>query len=236
MKCALVDDEPLARRGLENFIKDTPYLQLVGACSNITQLISVLNNNNVDLLFLDIQLPKVSGINFLKNTQHKPVTIITTAYPNYALESYELDVMDYLVKPIAFERFLKAVNKAKEYLELQQSARGGKKNNATYFFLKCDGSYQKILFDDILFIEALLNYVVVHTIKQKFMSYLTLKMMEDYLDNSDFLKINKSNVVSIKHIDKIEGNQISIGQHQLIISRAMKDDVMSVLDDRLLRR
>lgn len=236
MKCVIVDDEPLARRGLESYIRDVPFLEHAGSFGSVMQYMDAAGPEHADLLFLDIELPKISGINFLKSLPQKPVTIITTAYPNYAVESFEADVADYLVKPVSFERFLKSVTKAKEYFELRIAARTGKKVQDRFFFLKVDGAFQKVMLDDLLFAEAMQNYVIVYTHTQKLVSYLTLKALEEYLDKTEFLKISKSNIISLKHIDRIDGNKVTIGNHELIISRSMRLNIMQLLGDRLLKR
>ena len=236
MKCVVVDDEPLARRGLESYIRDVPFLEHAGSFGSVMQYMDAAGAEHADLLFLDIELPKISGISFLKNLPHKPVTIIITAYPNYAVEGFEADVTYYLVKPVSFERFLKSVTKAREYFELRNAAGTGKKVHDRFFFLKVDGAFQKVMLDDLLFVEAMQNYVVVQTRTQKLVSYLTLKAVEEYLDKGQFLKISKSNIISLKHIDRIEGNKVTIGNHELVISRSMRLNIMQLLGNSLLKR
>lgn len=162
MQCILADDEPLARKGIENFIREIPFLELADSCCSAMQVMDVLSTKKPDLLFLDIQMPKMTGLDFLKSLPQPPITIITTAYPNYAVESYELAVIDYLLKPIPFERFVKAVNKAREYFELQNNVQANKEQAHDYCFIKCDKTYEKIDYADILFVEAFVNYVVIH--------------------------------------------------------------------------
>jgi len=236
MKCILADDEPLARKGIEKFIKEVPFLELVDSYTNALQLIDKLSVGKADLLFLDIQMPKMTGIDFLKNMTHPPITIITSAYSTYAVESYELNVLDYLLKPISFERFLKAVHKAKDYFELQQNSSSNKETVYNYFFIKCDNRYEKLLYNDILFVEALQNYVVIHTETQKFISYITLKSVEEQLPKEQFIKINKSYIVSLLKIKSIDANVLTVGKHTLPIGRMFKEAVQAILSDRLLKR
>jgi DNA-binding LytR/AlgR family response regulator len=233
IKCIIVDDEPLARKGLKEYIADIDFLTLVGEFDNALKATEPLMKENTQLLFLDIQMPKISGLDFFKTLQSPPPVIFTTAYPQYALDGFDLNALDYLVKPISFERFLKAALKAKEYYEVRHHndeaiSEKGKEN---YFFIKADNKLVKIFFDDILFVEALQNYVTIHTIDKKFITYLTFKSVEEYLPPDSFIKTHKSYIASVSKINSIEGNDIRIGNHHVPISRNEKDNVM----DKLLR-
>lgn len=233
----IIDDEPLARKGLINYIKQIPFINLQGDYANPIEGLQVINEQKTDLLFLDIQMPKLSGLELLKTLPAPPLTIITSAFPNYALESFELSVMDYLVKPIPFERFVKAVNKAKEFLEIKKKAATGIQQTADYFFIKCEGRYEKIMFDDLLYVEALQNYVMLYTANKKFISYLTFKSVEEYLPEDRFLKIQKSFIISLAKIDSIDGEDVIIGNKRIAISRANKDEVLNtILQNKLLKR
>jgi len=237
MNCIIADDEPLARKGLTNFINEIPFLHLTASCSNALQVLDELKQNPCDLLFLDIQMPKMTGIEFLKNVLPSPATIITTAYPDYAVISFELDVIDYLVKPIPFNRFVKAVNKAKEYFNLKNLSLK-EKATVDFFFIKCENRYEKIFFNEILFVQALQNYVVIHTESRRFISYLTFKSVEDYLPEDQFLKVNKSYLISLKKVDNITSREIKIGSHSFTIGLSHKEDIMSKLfkDNKVLKR
>jgi len=234
INCIIIDDEPLARKGLREYISDVDFLTLAGEYDNALKATEMISRGEVQLLFLDIQMPKITGLDFMK-TLHKPVPVIfTTAFPQYALDGFELNALDYLVKPVSFDRFLKAALRAKEYYEVRQKNETDKSTvNAAqeYFFIKADNKLVKISFTDILFIEALQNYVVVHTHDKKFITYLTFKSVEEYLPSLQFIKVHKSFIVSASKIDSIEGNDIRIGQHHIPISRNLKDEVM----DRLLK-
>jgi len=189
------------------------------------------------LLFLDIQMPKISGLEFFKSLQNAPPVIFTTAYPQYALEGFDLNALDYLVKPISFERFLKAALKAKEYYEIRQHNVDVNEKKEDYFFIKADNKLVKIFFDEILFVEALQNYVTIHTADKKYITYLTFKSVEEYLPTEKFIKTHKSYIVSASKVNSIEGNDIRIGNHHVPISRNEKDEVMEkLLKGKFLKR
>lgn len=235
MNCIIIDDEPLAQKGLESFVQEIPYLNLVATCDNVRMALDELSKQRVDLLFLDIKMPKITGIEFLKSMKNPPLTIITSAYTNYALESYEFNVIDYLVKPIPFERFLKAVDKAQEYLKLKMGQ--GHATQEDYCFIRCDKRYEKIFFDDIIYIEALQNYIVIFAKDRKLISYLTMKNMEEYLPADRFIKVNKSFIVPIAKVDNISGNMIQIGAHSFTIGRPFREQVMErLLGNKLIKR
>jgi len=245
MKCIIVDDEPVARRLLEEYIADIPFLQLVGKAENPLKAHALLDAGSVDLMFLDINMPKMSGIDFLRTTASLPLTILTTAYTEYAIEGFELDVLDYLVKPFSFDRFYKACYKAKEYGELQhrgesrQQPAGEPVSGPTpdFFFVKCEGRIEKVLYDELLYVEAMLNYVVLHTESRKLMVYLTIRSIIEQLPSERFIKIHKSTIVNIGKIKSIEGNQINMGKTTVVISQALHESVLKgILKDRILKR
>jgi DNA-binding LytR/AlgR family response regulator len=240
LKCIIIDDEPLARKGLKEYIADVEFLQLVGEFDNPVKAMDAFEKGEVHLLFLDIQMPRITGLEFFKTLQHPPPVIFTTAFPQHALEGFELNALDYLVKPISFERFLKAVMKAKEFYEVRQkniTETSAQSSPADYFFIKADNKLVKILYADILFAEALQNYVVIHTPDKKFITYLTFKSVADYLPPDRFIKTHKSYIVSAARIDSIEANDIRIGQHHVPISRNLKEEVMEkLLNGKFLKR
>jgi DNA-binding LytR/AlgR family response regulator len=238
LNCIIVDDEPVARKLLEEYIGDTDFLELVGKAENPVKASALLAANKTDLLFLDINMPKMSGIEFLRSAEELPLTIMTTAYTEYAVEGFELNVLDYLVKPFSYDRFLKACIKAKEYYELTDK-KSSTVNTipADYFFVKCDGRIEKILYDELIYVEAMLNYVVLHTEEKKLMVYLTMKNISEQLPENIFLKIHKSTIVNIKKIKSIEGNEINLGKAKVVISQGLQDTVMKeILKDRILKR
>src|SRR5687768_5834208 len=209
MTCLIVDDEPMARNGLAEYVKDIEFLHLVGQCENPMKAASYLNEQSVDLMFLDIHMPKITGIDFLKTLKHPPLVVFTTAFSEYALQGYELDIVDYLVKPITFERFLKASQKALEIHSMKKMA-GQSREEYDYFFVKCDGKFEKVFYHEVLYIEALQNYAVLHVNNRKMITYITMTSLESQLPNSQFIKVHKSYIVSIPRVKAIEGNEILI--------------------------
>jgi len=230
IKCVIIDDEPLARKGLKEYVSDVDFLELVGEFDNPIKATELISRGEVQLIYLDIQMPKLNGIDFFKSLAKAPPVIFTTAYPQYAVEGFELNALDYLVKPVSFDRFFKAALKAKEYYEIREkNVAEGTHNAAGYFFIKADNKLIKLIYDDILFAEALQNYVVIHTKERKYITYLTFKSVEEYLPEEKFLKTHKSYIVATDKIDSIEGNNIRIGTHDIPISRNLKEQVMEVL-------
>ncbi len=228
IRTIVVEDEPLAREGLINYIKDVDFLEVVKVCEDALEANRVLASENIDLMFLDIQMPKITGIDFLKSLKNPPMVIMTTAYPNFALQGYELDVLDYLVKPFPFDRFLKAANKARDYFELKNASvsESATKAKEDYFFVKCDYRYEKIHFHDVLYVEGMENYVVIHTAAQKYVTLLRMKNLEEILPVNEFMRTHKSYIAAIKKISSIDGNEIIIGGKRLPISREKKAEIM----------
>jgi Response regulator of the LytR/AlgR family len=232
IKCIIIDDEPIARRGLQGYIEKIPFLQLAGICEDAIQLNTLLKEQTVDLLFLDIEMPYITGIDFLQHTKQPPKVIFTTAYEQYAIRGYELDVLDYLLKPISFERFLKAANKAFDYFNAQQS------NAPDHFFIKTDHRLEKISFNELLFAEAMENYVALYTTGKKWITHATLKSVQTALPASRFIQPHKSYLVNINHISSIEGNILHLGgQYQVPISKYLKEEVLvRIVNNKLLRK
>lgn len=221
--CLIVEDEPLARNLITDYVKKVSYLHLIKACSNPLEALEVLRNNPVDILFLDIQMPEITGITLLKVLQKKPMVILTTAYSEYALESYELDVVDYLLKPITFDRFLKAVDKASQRLTTQ-SAPGVTVERVTaeaqpsFVFVKDGTKLVKVNFDDILYVEGLKDYVTIHTKQQKVVSLQRLKSLEMQLPADRFIRIHHSYIIALKAVDVIHKSEVQIGTAMIPIS------------------
>lgn len=227
LRCIIVDDEPLAREGLSKYVNEVDFLDLVATCENPVSLMSLLDQHAVDLIYLDIQMPKMSGIDFLKIVSNPPMAIITTAYPSYALEGFQLNVMDYLLKPVTFDRFLKASTKAKDYHALLNKSNANEANATTdYFFIKCGNKYEKILFEEILYVEGLQNYVSIYTTKGKYITLLSIKNLEENLDPQQFIRVHKSYIVAISKINAIEGNEIFIGQAKVPMSRNLREQIL----------
>lgn len=236
IRCVIIDDEPLARKGLCEYINETNFLSLQGEFDSPLKAADLITSGTAQLLFLDIEMPRISGLDFFKTLIHPPPVIFTTAYPQYALEGFEVNALDYLVKPFSFDRFYKAAMKAKEFYEVRESNQQEEKGS-DFFFIKADQKLVKIFYDDILYAEALQNYVVIHTAARKYMTYLTFKSVEDYLSSDKFLKVHKSYIVAASKIDSIEAGDIRIGQIHIPISRNQKEEVMEkLLKNRFLKR
>ena len=229
----VVDDEPLARKLLVDYISKIPGLTLVGTCANPLGAREVMLNKHVDLLFLDIQMPEITGIGFLKTLKVHPMVILTTAYSEYALEAYELDVIDYLLKPITFERFLKAVEKATQRHNtplVRNEIQTTGISEPSFVFIKDGTKIIKIDFDDILYVEGLKDYVVIHTPTKKITSLQRMKMMEAQLPASKFVRIHNSFIVSLSAIDSIQKNEVMIGDKSLPISEGYRKSFMEIID------
>ncbi|WP_273212363.1 LytR/AlgR family response regulator transcription factor [Runella zeae] len=227
LRCVIVDDEPLASEGLAKYVEVIDYLELITIAENPLELNKLIENQPIDLIFLDIQMPHMTGLDFLKIKPNLPMVILTTAYPNYALEGFQFDAVDYLLKPITFNRFFKATNKAKDLYLLKNQAL--KNSESDYLFIKCESKYEKILVDEILFVQALQNYVIIHTLRGKFMTLLPLKTVEEYLNPSTFLRVHKSYLVAISKVESIENNELSIQNQFIPISRNLRERVLEVV-------
>lgn len=223
--CIITDDEPLARKGLQGYVEKIGFLQLAGVCEDALQLNTLLRQQPVDLLFLDIEMPYISGIDFLRQAVHPPKVIFTTAYEQYAIRGYELDVLDYLLKPIPFERFLKAANKAYEYF--QPALAGDPAGEKDHLFVKTDSRLEKVRFAEILFVEAMENYVAIYTAEKKLITHSTLKGLQESLPAAVFIQPHKSYLVNLDAIGAVEGNILHLGRYQVPISKYQKDEVMA---------
>jgi len=230
IKCIITDDEPLARKGLREYVEDVDFLLLIGECENAMQLNTMLKSTLPDLLFLDIEMPRMSGLDLLSTLQNPPKVIITSAYEQYALKGYEFDVVDYLLKPISFERFLKAVNKVHDQIEKEL-----KSETDGYVFVKSDKQLIKILLKDILFIESLENYVIIYTESSKEIIYVTLKHIAESLPCDVFLQVHRSYIVNTVQVKAIEGNMLKIGTHNIPVARNLREKVYNfILNNRLI--
>jgi DNA-binding LytR/AlgR family response regulator len=226
IRCIIVDDEPLALEGMELLVREAGFLDLRASCAGALEANQVLARETIDLIFLDIQMPRIRGIDFLRGLRNPPLVIITTAYPNFALEGFELNVLDYLVKPIGPERFLKSVNRAREVMERVDD----------FFFIKCNNGYQKIFHESILFVEACQNYVCIHTAGEKYMTLTPMRSLEEQLPAGGFLRIHKSYIVAIGKIRSLNGNEVTVGQTRIPVSKNHKDELMKIIDGKLIRK
>lgn len=238
LNCVIVDDEPMARKLLQEYIEETDFLRLTGTAENPLKATGLLSEQNVDLIFLDINMPKMNGMEFIRSSTNLPMVIMTTAYGQYALEGFEMAVIDYLVKPFSLERFFKASQKALELKILKEKKTVPEKGDTPdHFYVKCDGRFERIIYDDLLYVESLSNYVTLYTLHNKFVVYLTLKGILERLPADTFIQVHKSTIVNTKHITSIEGNMIYVGNDKITVSASFQDQVMTaILKDKLLKR
>lgn len=234
IRCLVIDDEPLAIEKLRSFISKVSFLELLETFQNGIDAIPLLNTGTIDLLFLDIQMEDLTGIQLLEVLHHKPYVVFTTAYSEYAIKGYELDVIDYLLKPISFDRFMVAVNKVADQIRLIDSARNNQlkddeQKGIDFILVKADYHMQKITFDEILFIEGMKDYLRIHTPEKRVMTLQTFKNMEDILPYDKFCRIHKSYIVSLSKIEKIERNQVIINGERLPIGETFRKTFFDVL-------
>lgn len=224
--CIITDDEPFARKGLLGYLEKVDFFDVKGVCEDALQLSNLMQKEPVDLLFLDIQMPHITGIEFLRTLPRPPKVIFTTAYEQYALQGFELDVLDYLLKPISNERFLKAAWKAYDYF-----ASRNEKNPATtaYMFAKANGKLEKIVFDDILYIEGMENYAAIYFENRKLIIHTTIKALLEKLPAGRFIQTHKSYIAAINKVESIEGNILHIQKHQVPVSKYLRDEVLGVI-------
>jgi two-component system LytT family response regulator len=227
--CIITDDEPFARKGLEGYVEKINFLELKGACEDALQLNDLVQRQPVDLLFLDIQMPHITGIEFIKALRNPPKVIFTTAFEQYALQGFELDVLDYLLKPISYERFLKSAWKAQDYFALREAKPESGIANNPYMFAKCNGKLEKINFDEILFVEGMENYAAVHLDNRKLVIHTTIKSLLEKLPAGQFVQTHKSYIAAINKVDSIEGNILHIRKHQVPISKYSRDVVLQAI-------
>lgn len=234
IRCLAVDDEVLSLDLLEDNIRQVPFLQLAGRCKNAYEAMDILRREPIDLIFLDIQMPGLTGTRFLQSLTHKPLVIFITAFKKYALEGFELDVLDYLVKPVAFERFLKAVNKAADFCSMKkmgiQPQAAAHTND--YFFVNVEYSLVKIAIQDITHIESLRDYIRIYLVQQDkpVMTKLSLKSLADRLSPARFVRIHKSYMVAIDKISSIRKNRVYIDQHVIPVSDFYREELLRVIN------
>jgi DNA-binding LytR/AlgR family response regulator len=231
-RCAIIEDEPLAQNVLKKYIGDYPLLELAAVCGDAIEAQALLTGGDIQLIFLDINLPRLSGISFLKTLSHPPMVIFTTAYPEFAVEGFELDAVDYLLKPFSFERFLKAVNKALSKLGNSRLKKAGEKSVDTFIFLKADKKVYKIDFEKILYVEATGDYVKVVATDNQYLVNNTLKNLLEELPPAGFIRVHKSYIISLDKIRFVEGNYIKIADSDIPIGAAYRDAIFGWLKDK----
>ncbi len=236
----IVDDEHLARTLLEDYVSKLPVLRLVGSCANAMSAVSVMQQEKIDVLLTDIEMPEMTGIEFVENLPYKPSTIFTTAYSQYAIDGYDLGVVDYLLKPIPFNRFVKAVNKAIERIKLLRSSNGpdfqpqidhpapSLDKQLDYLMVKADRRLYKVKYDDLLYIEGQQEYVTFHTRQRNITAFYSLKSLEETLPEGQFLRIHKSYIVSLAHIEIVDSASVMVAGETLPIGPSYRDTVSRI--------
>jgi len=225
IKCLIIDDEPLAINVIKNYLQQIDDFEISETFNNAIDGLNFLKNNTVDVIFLDINMPVLDGINFIKTIENPPLIIVTSAYDEFALETYELDVLDYLIKPIEFPRFMKALNKVNKRLENSKSLKDSVKDNP-YLFVKIDKKkMKKIFLDEILTVESLKDYLKINTTTGKYIIHSTLSDFTNLLPSSDFIRIHRSYTIAINKIDAVEGNSVEIEGLRYVIGRSYIEGV-----------
>ncbi len=234
MKCLIVDDEPLAREGLKEFVEQTPFLEYAGSLPSALEAMEFLKQNAVDIVFLDIQMPDMTGIELMKALANPPQVVFTTAHREFALDGFDLNAVDFLLKPFSYDRFLKAVNKA---VAVAGNANESNEVPKDHIFIKCKGMIVKVVVDDILFIETAKDYVFIHTVHDKHLTLVSLKHIEEELPKEKFIRVHRYYLVGLKHVKKLEGNLIYVGNHKIKISRALRNGVyQAIIGNKLIER
>lgn len=232
IRCLAVDDEPLALELLEDNISKVPFLQLVAGCDNVMDAMKVMQKEFIDLIFLDIQMPGLTGLQFIESMTQKPMIILITAYKQYALEGFNLDVTDYLVKPVSLDRFIKACNKANQFFELKSNQKNGKSGsaNAGYFFVNADYSMLKINFPDIIYIEGLKDYLKIHlkSASHPIVTRMPMKTIEEELPADQFIRIHKSYIVSVSFITAIRKSSVFVDSLELPLGDTYREAVIAL--------
>ncbi|NPD83519.1 response regulator transcription factor [Lentimicrobium sp. L6] len=235
MKCIVVDDEPIALAGMADFVERTPFLSLVSACKNAMEALQVISEGQVELVFLDINMPQLTGVDMLESIENPPMIIFTTAYPDYALKGFELNAIDYILKPISYAKFLKASQKAYKAFCLSQKSE--ELNEDDFIYIKVDKRLLKVKIAEILYIESLKDYISIHTAKQNYITYLSLNKMVETLPSKSFAQVHKSYIINIHAVDAIDGNVLEVNKKAIPLGRAYKENVLvKILNNRLLKK
>jgi DNA-binding LytR/AlgR family response regulator len=238
INCLIIDDEPLALDILEDYIEKVPFLNLIKKCTSALEALEFLKKTPVDLILSDIQMPDLTGIQFLRSLAKKPDVIFTTAYSDYAVEGFNLNAVDYLLKPIAFERFLQAVNKYHEWITKHQQPQPNAEDNAEsngdkFIFIKTEYKILKVNLDDVLYIEGLKDYIRIVTSKEQLLTLQSMKVMEATLPPRQFVRVHKSYIVSLKYLEAIERNKIKIKEKWIPIGNTYKDHFYKIVEGKV---
>lgn len=225
LKTLVIDDEPLAQEILRKYAEDIKSIEIKGYCSNALEAIEIIEKQAIDLIFLDINMPKLSGIEFLRTFKNPPLVVLTTAYTDYAMEGYELNVLDYLVKPFSFARFLKAVQKAEQQYQLLQNTNSEEKSESV--FIKSNKKSYQVKYSDIVYIEGLGDYIKIYTERSHLVTNLSMKKIEELLPSNEFYRIHKSHIVNLKKIIAIEGNMVELPHIKLTIGNNYRNEFFS---------
>lgn len=231
-RCVVVDDEPLARKGVEDFIGQTPFLEHVQSFSSAIEALAFLKQHSVDILFLDIQMPDMSGIELMNVLSNPPKVIFTTAHREFALDGFELNVADFLLKPFSYSRFLKAVNKTMKSSDQTKDAQA-----KDHIFIKCEGMIVKVLIADITYVESAKDYVKIHTQENTYLTLVSLKQIAQELPKEQFIRVHRYYLVAFKYIDKLEGNLLYVNNNRITISRTLRNKVYgAIIGNKLIER
>lgn len=232
MKAIIVDDEPLALDILETYLERIPTVQLVARCNNALEALDVLQKAEADLIFLDIEMPQLTGIDFMKSLANPPQVIFTTAYSNYALDGYELNITDYLLKPISFDRFMKAINKAMKQNKRAQAAEkhANESEKADFIFVKADKKLIKIKYEEIFYIEGLKDYVILHTPNGRIVTLQTMKSLEVKLPDELFKRVHRSYIAQLGQIDAVMGNMLEVNGKHIPIGKSYREELLEIIN------
>ncbi len=239
ISCLVIDDEPVARKGIAGYVEQTPFLKLAGTCKGALAANDFLRNNPVDLLFLDIQMPGLTGTDFMRSLENPPAVIFTTAYREYAIEGFELNALDYLVKPISFQRFLKSANKALSHFDMlrRPTPPMAEEKQPDHFFIKSDGQYIKIMLDDVLYFESEKDYVFIYTKKKRYLNLISLKQLEKELPADKFIRVHRSFIVAIEKVELMDGHKLIIQDKEIPVSRSSQEMIYSrLIEGKLWKR
>lgn len=229
LRCLIVDDEPIAIKGVVNFIKQLDFLEVADTCTSAMKATEILKAKDIDLMFLDINMPMLSGLQFLESLENSPLTILTTAYSEHALEGFRLNVVDYLMKPLEFQRFFQAANKALELFQSRVIVQNNKDGADSAMYIRQGDTFQRIILEDLLFVEGMQNYLKLHFSEKTFIIHQTMTSLEEMLPKEAFFRIHQSYLINTHKIDAISGGRVFIDGKQLPISRHRKEELLKTV-------